>query len=151
MEDPENSTSVIYRPAPSRLRRTPIRRIAERLTERVAQGRCFCCLITSDRELRRLNRDYRGKDQPADVLSFPAPQGSSYLGDLAISYERAREQARAYGHGVEAEIGVLMLHGVLHLTGMDHETDRGRMRRAEARWRRVLGLPASLTERTGGR
>jgi probable rRNA maturation factor len=84
-------------------------------------------------------------------LSFPAPKGAPYLGDLAISYERARDQAREHGHPLEAEIGVLMLHGVLHLTGMDHETDRGQMRRAESRWRRALGLPAALIERTGRR
>jgi probable rRNA maturation factor len=131
------------------LRRRPIRALADSLTKRVAHGRHFCCLITSDRELRRLNREFRGKDKPTDVLSFPAPGGAPYLGDLAISYERAREQAREHGHAVEDEIGVLMLHGVLHLTGMDHETDGGRMRRAEARWRKTLGLPVSLIERTG--
>jgi probable rRNA maturation factor len=151
MEDPGNAGSIVYRRAPSGLRRTPIRRIAERLTEHVTGGRRFCCLITSDVELRRLNREYRGKDKATDVLSFPAPDGAPYLGDLAISYERAREQAREHGHALEAEIGVLMLHGVLHLTGMDHESDRGEMRRAEARLRKALGLPASLTERAEGR
>jgi probable rRNA maturation factor len=70
-----------------------------------------------------------------------------YLGDLAISWQRARAQAREFGHSTEAEIQVLMLHGLLHLMGLDHETDDGRMSRTERRWRRALGLPAGLIER----
>ena len=66
---------------------------------------------------------------------------------MAISVERAQEQARSRGHGLEEEIGILMLHGLLHLLGMDHENDRGRMARAETRWRKKLGLPAGLIER----
>ena len=62
-------------------------------------------------------------------------------------FSRARAQARRYGHGVEDEIRVLMLHGVLHLVGMDHEADGGRMLRAEKRWRKRLGLPDGLIER----
>lgn len=121
------------------------------LRDRVLGGRTFGCLISTDAELRRLNREFRHKDYATDVLSFPArpqpgmPEG--YLGDLAISWQRAREQAREYGHSAEIEIQVLMLHGALHLAGMDHETDRGRMSRAETRWRRALGLPAGLIER----
>jgi probable rRNA maturation factor len=61
--------------------------------------------------------------------------------------QRARTQARGFGHSTEDEIRILMLHGILHLTGLDHETDAGRMARAEKRWRRRLGLPASLIER----
>jgi len=108
----------------------------------------FTILLTSDKALRALNRDFRGKDTATDVLSFPAGVApASFLGDLAISVEHARDQAKAYGHSVENEIGVLMLHGLLHLLGMDHEADEGEMRRAEARWRRKLDLPLSLTER----
>jgi probable rRNA maturation factor len=75
-------------------------------------------------------------------LGQPAP-----LGDIAISLARARAQSRRYGHGVEDEIRVLMLHGVLHLVGMDHDADGGRMERAEKRWRKQLGLPDGLIER----
>jgi probable rRNA maturation factor len=138
-----------------RLPRTADRRTIERfqasLQQRVAKGHEFACLITTDAELQRLNRTYRRKDYATDVLSFPAAPvkgaAAEYLGDLAISWQRAREQAREFGHSIEMEIQVLMLHGVLHLLGLDHETDRGRMSRAEIRWRRVLGLPAGLIER----
>jgi probable rRNA maturation factor len=117
----------------------------------VARGRTFACLVTTDGELQRLNRTFRRKDYATDVLSFPTDPGGAeaghYLGDLAISWQRARDQAREYGHSIETEIQVLMLHGVLHLLGMDHETDGGRMSRAETRWRRAFGLPAGLIER----
>ena len=119
------------------------------LREDVAGGRPFVCLITDDRELRRLNRGFLGHDYPTDVLSFPSDSGDS-LGDLAVSIQRARAQARQYGHSTEDEVRVLMLHGVLHLIGYDHETDAGRMERAERRWRRELELPGGLIERAAG-
>jgi probable rRNA maturation factor len=138
-----------------RIPRGPVRALAAQLKEQVARGAGFSCLITRDDELRDLNREYRGKDQPTDVLSFPAPgwgppgdgRGPAYLGDIAISADRAGRQARELGHPVEQEVGILMLHGILHLLGMDHEKDRGQMRRAERRWRSRLGLPEGLTER----
>ena len=121
----------------------------------MAGSRAFDCLITGDTELRRLNRDFRGKDYATDVLSFPAEetpgtdkQKTGRLGDLAISFQRARAQAGEFGHSIEDEVRILMLHGVLHLMGMDHETDRGRMARAEKRWRTHLGLPGGLIERS---
>ena len=98
------------------------------------------CLITSDRELRRLNKQFLGKDYATDVLSFPPA-------DMAISYDRAKEQARDCGHSVDEEIRVLILHGLLHLSGMDHEADQGEMARVEKRWRKKLGLPVGLIER----
>lgn len=97
----------------------------------VAGGRRFTCLLTDDRELSRLNRQFLGKDYPTDVLAFPEPGPDGFLGEMAISVDRAAEQARRFGHSVEDEIGILMLHGLLHLIGMDHESDRGRMARAE--------------------
>jgi probable rRNA maturation factor len=69
------------------------------------------------------------------------------LGDLAISLARARAQARQFGHPIEQEVEILMLHGLLHLLGFDHETDRGQMARAEKRWRTRLGLATGLIER----
>lgn len=112
----------------------------------MAGGRPFCCLVTGDEEIRTLNRQFRKKDDATDVLSFPAGAGG-HLGEVAISFDRAREQAASLGHSVDDEVRVLMLHGVLHLTGMDHECDRGEMRRVEQRWRRRLDLPAGLIER----
>ncbi len=152
----DDDSTVLFRRAGRELDRRAVRRLAERLRDEVAGKRPFTCLLTDDRELRRLNRLFFGKDAPTDVLSFPASDdvepsapGPAPLGEIAISVERAREQAAEFGHSLEEEIGVLMLHGLLHLQGMDHETDRGRMRRAERRWRRRLGLPVSLTERAG--
>jgi probable rRNA maturation factor len=144
---PEGST-VTFRRIPQSLQRRPIERFARTLQTGVAKGRAFDCLVTGDSELRRLNREYRGKDAPTDVLSFPASPGKSgRLGDIAISAARARAQAREFGHTTEQEIQILMLHGVLHLLGLDHETDDGRMARAERRWRASLGLPNGLIER----
>jgi len=148
---------VLFRRAPASLRRQSIENFARVVSDRVAGGRWFCCLLTDDRELRRLNRQFLGRDYPADVLSFPThrtstkryvPAGATpSLGELAISVQRAAAQARDFGHSVEDEIRILMLHGVLHLAGMDHESDHGRMARAETAWRKKLGLPAGLIER----
>jgi len=139
---------VIFQRLPRGIRRRSLRAFAEELGRTVAGGRRFLCLLTDDRELRRLNRQFLDMDYPTDVLSFPEPGPDGFLGEMAISIHRAREQACAYGHSLEAEIEILMLHGLLHLTGLDHEGDRGRMARAETRWRKKLGLPVGLIERT---
>jgi probable rRNA maturation factor len=108
-------------------------------------------LLTTDSAVRRLNRRFRGIDKPTDVLSFPSealPRGGEKIaGDLAISVPTARRQAIEQGHGVSAEIKVLMLHGLLHLAGYDHESDQGQMARREQRLRTELGLPRGLIER----
>ena len=93
--------------------------------------------FAGDRALRRANRDFRGRDATTDVLSFPGgptPEGR-HLGDVLISVPAARRQAAAAGHGVERELRVLLLHGVLHCLGHDHETDGGAMERLEKRLR----------------
>jgi len=145
MSRPEGLVS--YRRAPSTLRRRPIEAFAQNLLEAIAAGRTFHCLITDDRELRLLNRRFLGHDYATDVLSFPAGDGGETLGEMAISAGRAAAQAREFGHSQLDEIRILMLHGVLHLMGMDHETDSGRMRRAETRWRKKLNLPPGLIAR----
>ncbi len=151
---PEGST-ITFRRVPQNGERRAIKRFARKLETELTRGRPFNCLITTDAELRRLNRQFRGKDAPTDVLSFPSerPPGravrTAFLGDLAISLPRARAQAREFGHDTGQEIRILMLHGVLHLLGMDHETDQGDMARVEKRWRARLGLPAGLIERVG--
>lgn len=105
--------------------------------------------LTEDREMRELNRRFRRKNKPTDVLSFPAPSDlRGYAGDLAISLDIARENARRYGHTLSEEVKVLILHGMLHLAGHDHEKDDGRMARLEARLREDLGLPNGLIART---
>jgi len=120
-------------------------RFARRLESELTRGRAFDCLVTGDAELRKLNREFRGKDYASDVLSFP--RVGDGLGDIAISLARARSQARQFGHATEMEIRILMLHGVLHLMGFDHEIDAGRMALMEKRWRVRLGLPNGLIER----
>lgn len=122
---------------------------ARTLCHRVGGQRAFNCLITDDLELQRLNRQFLGHDYPTDVLSFPSQEGNDTLGEIAVSVERAAAQAHEFGHDRLNEIRILMLHGVLHLTGMDHESDRGQMAQAERKWRAELGLPPTLTERAG--
>jgi probable rRNA maturation factor len=90
--------------------------------------------FVSDREMRRVNRQFRGKDRTTDVLSFPGEEG--HLGDVLISVPAARRQAAAAGHDVSRELKILLLHGLLHCLGYDHETDEGEMERLERRLRR---------------
>jgi probable rRNA maturation factor len=108
-------------------------------------------MVTSSQELRSLNRRFRGKDKPTDVLSFPPMIDFSdgLAGDVAISADIARKNARILGHSPAEEIKVLALHGVLHLAGYDHESDNGEMAREENRLRRQLRLPTGLIERSG--
>jgi len=138
-------------PAPFRLGATgkrSVREFAVVLNERVAGGRGFDCLLTSDEELRRLNRDFLRHDYATDVLSFPSGSNSGPLGELAISLERAAAQAIEFGHSILDEVRVLLLHGVLHLIGMDHERDGGRMARIERKWRAEFDLPETLISRS---
>lgn len=106
-------------------------------------------LLTTDRAMRRLNRRFRGKDKATDVLSFPADTlvQRQEKGDLAISVETARRQGAAHGHSLGTEIRILILHGLLHLNGFDHESDDGRMARRERVLRARLGLEQGLIER----
>jgi probable rRNA maturation factor len=107
-------------------------------------------LLAGDATLRRLNRDFRAKDKPTDVLSFPAPEGfgDGHAGDLAISLQTAQRQAAEHGHTLAEEVRVLLLHGFLHLSGMDHETDSGEMESRETNLRKLLKLPLGLIDRT---
>jgi probable rRNA maturation factor len=126
-----------------RLDRHGMERFAAQLRRRLAGGREFGVCIASDEALRRANLRFRGKNCDTDVLSFPGDD-SLYLGDILISAQRARRQARRLGHSVEEELQILLLHGLLHLLGHDHERDHGRMQRLEQSWRRRLSLPAGL-------
>lgn len=105
-------------------------------------------LVTSSREMRVLNQRFRGKAYPTDVLSFPPPSFvEGYAGDIAVSLDIASRNARSLGHSVADEVRILVLHGILHLAGYDHEDDGGEMASREARLRRQLRLPAALIER----
>jgi probable rRNA maturation factor len=100
--------------------------------------------------MQALNRRFRKKDKPTDVLSFPVLPGiaTRLAGDIAISAEIAVQNARTLGHSPAEEIKVLALHGILHLRGYDHESDEGQMARREQKLRRELRLPVTLIERT---
>jgi probable rRNA maturation factor len=106
-------------------------------------------LLTSDAAIRKLNRQFRGRDKATDVLSFPVEGlGTEEMaGDLAISVTTALRQANEQGHALWMEIKVLMLHGLLHLAGYDHESDGGKMARRERVLRARLKLPQGLIER----
>lgn len=141
-----SDSCVVYHVAARGLGRRALRDFARQLQNEVSDGQPFCCLVTGDDELRQLNKQFRKKDYATDVLSFPSIDAGS-LGELAVSWDRVKAQAAEYGHTPEDEVRILMLHGVLHLMGMDHERDGGRMARSEAQWRKRLHLPAGLIER----
>ena len=100
-------------------------------------------LLTSRAEMKSLNRRFRGKDKTTDVLSFPAEPDAQkqFAGEIAISAEIASQNARALGHLPAQEVKILVLHGVLHLRGYDHECDNGQMARREKLLRAKLHLP----------
>jgi probable rRNA maturation factor len=102
--------------------------------------------IVPDARVHALNRRYRKKNKPTDVLSFPADEPGQ-LGDVVIASGLARRQAKSAGHSLQTELRVLALHGLLHLLGYDHETDSGEMSRVERRLRRKGGLREGLIER----
>ena len=128
--------------------RAYVRRLGKMLC---LEPKAFTICFVDDREIERLNGAYRSKLCPTDVLSFPWKPGregernsnqefKGYLGDVVISVETARENARSEGHSIQTEIKSLILHGVLHLLGHDHETDRGEMTALELSLREQLSL-----------
>jgi probable rRNA maturation factor len=137
---PEYPTSLVFRHRSPAVDRRDLRRFLKDLAREILPEQSVTCLIAADEDLSELNRKFRGKSYATDVLSFP-PE------DVAISFDRAAAQAAELGHTVEDELRILMLHGLLHLAGMDHHTDNGAMARAEVRWRKRLGLPSGLIER----
>ena len=106
-------------------------------------------VLTSSRDLRALNRRFRGHDKPTDVLSFPPVPlvAQEFAGDIVIAAEIAARNARLYQHAPAQELKILILHGMLHLAGFDHERDRGKMARQEERLRRELNLTDGLIRR----
>ena len=117
-------------------------------------------LVTSSASMRSLNRRFRGKDKPTDVLSFPSEEASrgsrnqpgpgnvSIAGEIAISCDIASKNARLLGHSAADEIKILTLHGLLHIAGHDHERDEGQMAKLEGTLRAKLRLPTGLIERS---
>jgi probable rRNA maturation factor len=109
-------------------------------------------LVTNNAEMRALNRRFRKKNKPTDVLSFPSATSAKIPrtpeGELAISAEIAAQNAARLGHSTAQEVRILALHGILHLAGFDHESDNGEMARKELQLRQKLRLPSGLIERT---
>jgi probable rRNA maturation factor len=126
------------------INRQTLARFATRARELAGVSGEIAVLIAGSRQIQRLNKRFRGKNKPTDVLSFPREDG----GDIAISAGIAQSNARLFGHSAASELKVLILHGMLHLAGYDHEADNGRMEKAEAKLRAQLKLPASLIQRT---
>ena len=131
--------------------------LALRLGTALAKEHCTATLLlTDDPGIRELNVRFRSKDEATDVLSFPSGtrddgEAGHYLGDLALSLGRAAAQAEEQGHGISEECEVLLLHGILHLLGHDHETDDGEMRALETSMARELfGDARGLIARTEG-
>lgn len=105
-------------------------------------------LITGNRQMRALNDHFLKGKYATDVLSFPAPAYSNgFAGDVAISIDIAADNARVLGHSLSDELRILILHGVLHLAGYDHESDHGQMAEKEIYLRKKLGLPVALIQR----
>ena len=108
-------------------------------------------IITSDDEIRELNREYRSIDKDTDVLSFPyEDMPMSPLGSIVISSDHIQSKAKEFGHKNADELALLFIHGLLHLVGFDHEVDNGEMREEEAKLIEKFSLPKSLIIRTQG-
>lgn len=138
--------TVLNRQRGHTVKRDSLQRFLRRAArEAPAAGRdSLAVALVSDRRMRVLNRDFRGRDATTDVLSFPGddepdPDGSRHLGDIVICVAAAARQAREARHSLQRELELLALHGYLHLLGYDHETDDGTMRRFERRLARRLG------------
>jgi len=131
------------------LNRTGLSRFLTRAQRAVQLQGEVTVLLADDARLKDLNRAFRRKNKPTDVLSFPAAEnGEGVAGDLAISVETAARQATEHGHALDDELRILTLHGLLHLAGYDHEVDKGEMRALETELRAKLKLPIGLIERT---
>ncbi len=138
------------------IRKRELHRFVSSALSRLRLDGSISILLTDDVRIRQLNREFRHKDKATDVLSFPAadlgmedaPAHDRHIGDLAISLETASRQALAFAHPLELEVKILLLHGLLHLAGFDHESDTGQMARKENRLRKELELPSSLIQRT---
>jgi len=138
-----------------RVRARPLELFLQRVKDELSlRGDCVGVRLIQDAEMARLNGKYRGKKRTTDVLSFPnegkrepelrgnpkRKRHGEFLGDIAISPVVARRNARALGRKLPEELQILVLHGVLHLLGYDHEADRGEMEHVEKRLRRRLGI-----------
>jgi probable rRNA maturation factor len=130
---------VVNRQRGRRIPTEPWRLLAIKMLEAIGSPDADATVaFVSDAKIRELNRLFRGIDNATDVLSFPSDEDE--LGDIAISVDRAEVQAKENGMTFDEEVAQLLLHGLLHLSGYDHETDMGEMNRLELRLRKKLGI-----------
>lgn len=141
---------IIIRKAAPGISEQTLARFAQRARQAAGLRGKVNVVLTSSRDMRALNRRFRGKDEPTDVLSFPPLPvvAEAFSGDIVISTDIACRNARLYRHAPAQELKTLILHGMLHLAGYDHESDGGEMARREERLRRELGLSNGLIRRT---
>lgn len=143
---------VILRKRVAGLNPSLVERFVRRARQELRMRGTVNVLLTGSAEMRTLNRQFRHKDKATDVLSFPALEAGRTpvraAGELAISLDIARENATHLGHSLAEEVKILVLHGILHLAGFDHERDNGEMAREESRLRKKLKLNVSLIERS---
>ena len=139
-------------PAASALGKRDLNRFLACATEALGLTGEFSVLLTGDERLRALNLQFRGMDKPTDVLSFPALSRGRKRRPGAATWPSLwkphRSRRRTYGHTLQMEVKILILHGLLHLAGYDHERDQGQMRRRETLLRKQFALPAGLVERS---
>jgi len=140
---------VIFRKSVAGLTKLALERFLARARRSAGLRSTVNVLVTSNAEMKSLNRRFRAKDKPTDVLSFPAASDddTKLAGEIAISAEIATQNARSLGHAPAVEVKILTLHGILHLRGHNHERDHGQMARREQKLRRDLHLPVGLIER----
>lgn len=139
------SVLIVNRQRKHSVRAENIRSVLHRAAAAMKVRGELAVVFAGDALLRRLNRDYRSKDQPTDVLSFESQGEDMGLGDVIISVETARANARRFSRTLDRELEILALHGFLHAIGFDHETDRGEMETLEK------GLRSRLLSREPGR
>ena len=132
---------VVNRQRIRRLTVSPwVKRVEEMLEAIGKPDSSVTIAFISDQKIRELNRQFRNIDKATDVLSFPSDSSDGEMGDIAISIETAGRQAKQSGLTLDGEIAQLLLHGLLHLSGYDHETDNGEMNRLELRLRKKLRI-----------
>jgi probable rRNA maturation factor len=140
---------------PTIILKRPVRGLSQRALADFAVQACRAAklkgsvsvMVTSSREMRSLNSQFRGKKKATDVLSFPSALDDGFAGDIAVSLDIAARNARLLGHSLAQEVQILVLHGILHLAGYDHERDQGEMAERERQLRRRFKLPTGLIER----
>jgi len=121
----------------------------ENITNKLVSTKDVELILCDNLEIRELNKEHRGIDAPTDVLSFPLEEfPHAPLGTIIISIDYVKDISLKLGHSVEEEIALLFIHGLLHLSGMDHESDNGQMRQREIDLIEHFALPKSLIVRS---